>query len=485
MSSEQLPNPIKKQQYHTTIMASTQRPTEQNLDAMGPASRVFAIPELLEMILIHLKNTLQLFVLRRVNNTFYDILKDSKILRCYLMIRDPKMWGEITFNPALRSVEEMDKAWYPMDFQRWNKSKLQWHLEIDWWGGFWGNEKSALSHLADQPMCAQASWREILLFEDGDLAVELFMPNDESEPWYDFEAEGGATMGWVVDHYAAELRREARSYFMARQKHQTDQRQTQQHHDTTIMSTTTAFTKQQPEVIGAAAEVFTMPGSSEVMNLNNTSYLTTRQAMATAPESIEEMRTAAAKVIAIPGLLEMILQPLHTTLQLFTLRRVNSTFQAIIEDSKSLRCPPIGSKERHPCYNAIRFPNRMAKFWYPMQISRFYHNFLRLDLQAVWRQDVFEVDKAGAVARLVDQPMLDPTSSWRELRLFEDDDFGEGEVEIILPRRRVLRQAERLKREVPEGATMGWFVECYAAELRKLLDRETDVRGHYSSKMCS
>ncbi|KAK3642985.1 hypothetical protein LTR56_008854 [Elasticomyces elasticus] len=110
------------------------------------------------------------------------------------------------------------------------------------------------------------------------------------------------------------------------------------------MSTTTASTKQQPEVIGAAAQVFTMPGTSEVMNLNNTSYLTTRQAMTTAPESTEQMRTAAAKVFAIPELLEMILQPLHTTLQLFTFRRVDSTFQAIIEDSKSLRCPPIGSK---------------------------------------------------------------------------------------------------------------------------------------------
>ncbi|KAK3631236.1 hypothetical protein LTR56_017011 [Elasticomyces elasticus] len=183
---------------------------------MAAMARVFAIPELLEMILLHLKDTLQLFVLRRVNSTFRDIIKDSKALRYYFMVRTahPTMWlpgGAITFNPALQSAEaEMGKAWYPMEFRCWGSDTLSWDLEVNWWESFWSNKSSgaALSHLADQPMCARASWREILLLEDWDLAVELFMPHEESEKWYEIEAEKGATMGWVVDHYAAELRRE-------------------------------------------------------------------------------------------------------------------------------------------------------------------------------------------------------------------------------------------------------------------------------------
>ncbi|KAK5730150.1 hypothetical protein LTR15_000084 [Elasticomyces elasticus] len=193
-------------------MATTQERVEQNHATIGAAARVFAIPELLEMILLQLKNTLQLFILRRVNTTFYQMTKDSKALRYYFMVRTTcrTTWGKaITFNPALQSVEaEMDKAWYPMELQSWDNGTIRWDLEINWWTNFWANDSGALSRLADLPMCSQASWREIWLLEDWELFIELYMPNEGSECWHEIKAEEGATIGWLVDCYAAELRRQ-------------------------------------------------------------------------------------------------------------------------------------------------------------------------------------------------------------------------------------------------------------------------------------
>ncbi|KAK5730149.1 hypothetical protein LTR15_000083 [Elasticomyces elasticus] len=123
------------------------------------------------------------------------------------------------------------------------------------------------------------------------------------------------------------------------------------------MSTTPASTRQELEVPGAAAEVFTMPVTPEDMNPNNASNLTTRQAVSTTSGSTEEMVGAAATVFALPELLELILQLLRASKELFLLRRVNSTFQATIKDSKSLRFPPLVSQERL---------SALSKVWYPM-----------------------------------------------------------------------------------------------------------------------
>ncbi|KAK5710095.1 hypothetical protein LTR17_019157 [Elasticomyces elasticus] len=175
---------------------------------------------------------------------------------------------------------------------------------------------------------------------------------------------------------------------------------------------------------------------------------------------------AAARVFAIPELLEMILQPLRTSIQLFLLRRVNSTFQATIKDSKSLRWPPLGAEVLFNHYTPRSSPRDMHKLWYPMKIICNSYNELTADIEDTWLQEFFESD--GAIAGLVAQPMLNSQTSCRELRLFDDDDAKyKGEIRIFLPRVGDQGEWRTLTDEVPRGATMGWFVEYYAAELRK------------------
>ncbi|KAK4617196.1 uncharacterized protein CLAFUR5_20289 [Fulvia fulva] len=47
----------------------------------GAAARVFALPELLDMILLEVSDCLQIFVLRRTNSTFNDTVSGCKSLR--------------------------------------------------------------------------------------------------------------------------------------------------------------------------------------------------------------------------------------------------------------------------------------------------------------------------------------------------------------------------------------------------------------------
>ncbi|KAK5703217.1 hypothetical protein LTR97_004166 [Elasticomyces elasticus] len=132
---------------------------------VGAATKVFAIPELLEMILqhLHLQHPLQLFTLRQVNSTFYAVIKESKALRVYFLVRTPV--SETGPAPALRRNLSFDynleKACYPLV---WGVSPNLNYAILDEHNAYY--PRTLVSRLVTQPMTAKASWRDIVLAED-------------------------------------------------------------------------------------------------------------------------------------------------------------------------------------------------------------------------------------------------------------------------------------------------------------------------------
>ncbi|KAK5736791.1 hypothetical protein LTR17_007116 [Elasticomyces elasticus] len=178
----------------------------QDESAAGAAAKVFAVPELLEMILLPLhRDTLQLFPLRRVNSTFHDLIRGSKVLRHQLKIQrlaaDPIYRGFI-FNPVIPVPHGMIDICSPLDIFSSPRNVIYIELNKEWYSRLTSSPKQTMALLTAKPMSMRASWREILLAQVGDVRIRLVNPG-QAHPLIVMEKD--ATLGWLVDRYVAEL----------------------------------------------------------------------------------------------------------------------------------------------------------------------------------------------------------------------------------------------------------------------------------------
>ncbi|KAK5736792.1 hypothetical protein LTR17_007117 [Elasticomyces elasticus] len=185
-------------------------PAEDDRGVVGAATKVFAIPELLEIVLqhLHLQHPLQLFPLRRVNSTFHAAIKDSKALRVYYMSQspssDPNSTTILRYSPPII----LNKLWYPLVLDS-VRDILYGSLANAWHRNMNQDLQVYTSQLKDQPMNAKASWRDIVLTEDdGTIGRFLIKYFKEGPSWHAIPIEKGATMGWFVNYYMAKLQQD-------------------------------------------------------------------------------------------------------------------------------------------------------------------------------------------------------------------------------------------------------------------------------------
>ncbi|KAK3642986.1 hypothetical protein LTR56_008855 [Elasticomyces elasticus] len=179
--------------------------------AADVAAKVFVIPELLEMILLPLhQETLQLFPLRRVNSTFHDLIRGSKVLRHYLKIQhlatDPIYRGFL-FNPVIPVPHGMIDICSPLDIFSTRVNKIYVKLNSEWDRRFKGSPTHTMVLLMVKPMSMKVSWREIVIAKGGDMRIRLLIPRGPL-PHPLIAMEKDATLGWLVDRYMADLRAE-------------------------------------------------------------------------------------------------------------------------------------------------------------------------------------------------------------------------------------------------------------------------------------
>ncbi|KAK3642987.1 hypothetical protein LTR56_008856 [Elasticomyces elasticus] len=192
-------------------------PAEDHGEVVGAATKVFAIPELLEMILqhLHLQHPLQLFTLRRVNSTFHAVITASKARRVYFLIRTPV--SKTGSAPALRRNLSFDynlkKACYPLVWvvsMSFNYATFA----SQWRGDSAYDPRISLSLLMTQPMNAKASWRDIILAED-EVEVGMHIPCPMyGARWHTVAMEKSVTVGWFVDCYMAQLQQIAAKLYV-------------------------------------------------------------------------------------------------------------------------------------------------------------------------------------------------------------------------------------------------------------------------------
>ncbi|KAK5682765.1 hypothetical protein LTS10_005895 [Elasticomyces elasticus] len=89
---------------HYDVPTPEQRPFEIPLSA---STRVFAIFELLEMILLHFKDSLQLFALQDVNYAFRFIIRSSKALAWWPAETEKSHWWEKRLDYRLEKASEL------------------------------------------------------------------------------------------------------------------------------------------------------------------------------------------------------------------------------------------------------------------------------------------------------------------------------------------------------------------------------------------
>ncbi|KAK5703216.1 hypothetical protein LTR97_004165 [Elasticomyces elasticus] len=171
--------------------------------SLGAAARVFAIPELLEMILLPLhQNTLQLFPLRRVNSTFHDLIRSSKVLRHYVEIQHPIFnlkAPDLMCSLVIPVPPGKTDICSPLDIFNTSTNMIHVTLDDEYYHLFKSSPTRTMVLLMAMPMGMKASWREILLAR-----IRFFTPGGAS-PQPSMAMEKDATLGWLVDRYVAEL----------------------------------------------------------------------------------------------------------------------------------------------------------------------------------------------------------------------------------------------------------------------------------------
>ncbi|KAK4962459.1 hypothetical protein LTR10_000085 [Elasticomyces elasticus] len=348
--------------------------------SLGAAARVFAIPELLEMILLPLhQNTLQLFPLRRVNSTFHDLIRSSKVLRHYVEIQHPIFnlkAPDLMCNLVIPVPPGKTDICSPLDIFNTSTNMIHVTLDDEYYHVFKSSPTRTMVLLMAMPMGMKASWREILLAQVGDARIRFFTPGGAS-PQPSIAMEKDATLGWLVDRYMAELgelaarsevvevsREEVCTFrkMLAMLKEEVSLLRDGEGEGTSRLTGPHTFkalpqlrwykmmhrrlsgTRQQQQGSAENAEQAdsSRPSQLTIIFTNTSIYRTSGShimADNTPAEDYGEVVGPATKVFDLPELLEMVLQHLHLQhpLQLFTLRRVNSTFHAVIKDSRALR----------------------------------------------------------------------------------------------------------------------------------------------------
>ncbi|KAK5710096.1 hypothetical protein LTR17_019158 [Elasticomyces elasticus] len=181
--------------------------TAPDESAAGAAAKVFAIPELLEMILLPLhQNTLQLFPLRRVNSTFHDLIRSSKVLRHYVEIQHPifNRNRDLMCSPIIPTPPGKTDICSPLDIFDSSTNMIHVMLNDEYYHLFKSSPNQIMVLLTAMPMSMKASWRDILLTQVGDARIRFLIPGGAS-PHPSIAMEKDVTLGWLVDRYMAEL----------------------------------------------------------------------------------------------------------------------------------------------------------------------------------------------------------------------------------------------------------------------------------------
>ncbi|KAK4620223.1 hypothetical protein CLAFUW4_10943 [Fulvia fulva] len=164
------------------------------------AARVFAIPELLELILKN-ANPVQLFALQRVNTASKDVIADSKLIRRRMILEHTK--NDMSTAMTLLRDKAVLRALPPFsNFSIYKRTSLSGgsliiiylEFECEW---FEANRESPPTHLfSKHPRCA--SWRRICVGKASENAVTLKCPFRTLAKWDGALCEE-ITLGGVMD----------------------------------------------------------------------------------------------------------------------------------------------------------------------------------------------------------------------------------------------------------------------------------------------
>ncbi|KAK3631230.1 hypothetical protein LTR56_017005 [Elasticomyces elasticus] len=183
----------------------------------GAAAKVLATPELLDHILQHLKSSLQLFVLQKVNSTFRDLIRDSPTLRQYFLIECPETGtylspGTLSIIPIF-SGQLVKKIFYPMRIENMQPAtyyddpllpdtEIRVRLASGWVEHNKMSPSVTIPGVASEPISQDASWRAIPPANDRWVQISSLL--NGLGGWHtDVHMAGqrkGATLGVVVDY---------------------------------------------------------------------------------------------------------------------------------------------------------------------------------------------------------------------------------------------------------------------------------------------
>ena len=125
------------------------------------ASKVFAIPELLENILIY-TDTLQLFVLQSVNSTFQDTMRGSKEIRRRMCLEPKPEWRSITRLDDLLDDIRAKGVMEPLEVVRLSGQRF--HIKVQCGHGTkYDCEKKPPTSLISA--LSTGSWRQIKIYD--------------------------------------------------------------------------------------------------------------------------------------------------------------------------------------------------------------------------------------------------------------------------------------------------------------------------------
>ncbi|KAK5676883.1 hypothetical protein LTS10_010647 [Elasticomyces elasticus] len=213
---------VKLRQYFTdngVDMSAEQRAQyggDQPREGDGAAAKVLATPELLDHILQHLKGSLQLFVIQKVNSTFHDLIRDSPTLRQYFLVECPEKTylspSTLSLNPIFPG-RLVNKIFYPMRVENMQPTthyddpllpdtEIRVRLASGWVEHNKMNPSVTIPGVASEPLSQDASWRAIPLANDRWVQISSLLSGLSvwSTEVHMAGQRKGATLGVVADY---------------------------------------------------------------------------------------------------------------------------------------------------------------------------------------------------------------------------------------------------------------------------------------------
>ena len=186
-------------------MILTRNDTEPAIESSA-AAKVFAMPELLEAILIEVGESemKSLFVLQRVDTTFQDTIERTRTLRRVMFKQGTNKESdtEPTLNPLLFN-KSANRVLYPLLFREWVPHE-SWPME------FGGNECEVsfldFIHATDvsqetKPRAANASWRTLKLCHSITARwIDCEISEQSVHKFFSFETDAHTTLGELADN---------------------------------------------------------------------------------------------------------------------------------------------------------------------------------------------------------------------------------------------------------------------------------------------